>query len=120
MPALNPFFAPLIATEVVWESPDAITQAFRSGLIFQISPLPKTAAWIDRLSRRGLVTREQHSRDGRAWHLRATPAGRELVQQATERIRTAEAAALARLSPAEQLMLFELLHKVASGKGAKR
>lgn len=75
---------------------------------------PNMAAWIDRLSRRGLVEREQHSRDRRALHIRTTAAGRELAKRATQAIRAAEAQVLSVLSPGEQLMLFELLQKVAS------
>lgn len=81
---------------------------------------PNMAAWIDRLSRRGLVEREQHSSDRRALHIRATPAGRALVREATEQICAAEAEALSRLTLAERLMLIQLLQKVATCRSARK
>lgn len=81
---------------------------------------PNTAAWIDRLVRQGLVMREQHAQDRRALHIRSTPQGRALLAQALEAIREGEAAALARLSAGERLMLSELLHKAAQCRPPKR
>lgn len=96
------------------ERNDGLTAAqLASALAF--TP-PNTAAWIDRLSRRGLIAREQHTSDRRALHIRATPEGRALVHQATALICAAEDEALSRLTPAERLMLFELLRKVATGR----
>lgn len=81
---------------------------------------PNTAAWIERLVRRGLVCREQHVQDRRALHIRTTAEGRTLHAQALEAIREGEALALTRLSPGERLMLGELLHKAAQGRQPKR
>ncbi len=80
---------------------------------------PNMAAWIDRLSRRGLVEREQHVTDRRALHIRMTPTGRELIQQVTQAISEGEALALSRLSLAERLMLIELLQKAAACRGTR-
>ena len=86
---------------------------------------PNMAMWIDRLVQRGFVAREEHVRDRRALHIRATEAGSKVVSQATERIREAESQAQSTLTTAERLMLLELLHKVAccradAGKGRSR
>ena len=81
---------------------------------------PNTAAWIERLVARGLVSREQHASDGRALHIRTTPAGRVLLQQALQVIAEGEDQALSRLSPGERLLLLELLHKAAGGRLPKR
>lgn len=81
---------------------------------------PNTASWIERLVARGLVLREQHASDGRALHIRTTPEGRTLLQQATQAVLDGEGQALARLSPGERLLLMELLHKAATGRLPKR
>lgn len=86
---------------------------------------PNMAMWIDRLVQRGFVAREEHVRDRRALHIRATEAGSKVVSRATERIREAESQAQSTLTMAERLMLLELLHKVAccradAGKGRSR
>lgn len=81
---------------------------------------PNTASWIERLVARGLVLREQHASDGRALHIRTTPEGRALLQQATQAVLDGEDQALARLSPGERLLLMELLHKAATSRQPKR
>jgi DNA-binding MarR family transcriptional regulator len=77
------------------------------------------AAWIDRMVKRGLIERDPHARDRRALHIRLTEAGRALVQRATAAICQAEADALSGLSPAERMMLTELLRKVGAGRRAR-
>ncbi|NDY93657.1 MarR family winged helix-turn-helix transcriptional regulator [Ideonella livida] len=75
---------------------------------------PNITMWVDKLSERGLVTRERSATDGRAQHLSTTPAGTELARQAVRALREAERETLARgLSAAEQAILAELLHKLA-------
>lgn len=81
---------------------------------------PNTAAWIERLVARGLVSREQHASDRRALHIRTTPEGRALQQQAMDAVLEGEAQALARLSAGERLILAELLHKAASCRLPRR
>lgn len=81
---------------------------------------PNTAAWLDRLEKQGLVVREQHAQDRRALHIRSTAQGRSLLAQALQAVREGEAQALAKLSPGEQLMLAELLHKAALCRRPKR
>lgn len=92
--------------------------AARLASALAVTP-PNMTTWIDRLSQRGLVAREEHVRDRRALHIHTTEAGRELVGQATERICQAEAVATAGLTPAERAMLLELLHKVASCRAGR-
>ena len=76
---------------------------------------PHITALVDRLVARGFVQRKANSEDRRAQVLTATRHGAELVRKATERIVAAERAALA-LSPGEQAILAELLHKVACAR----
>ena len=57
---------------------------------------------------------------GRAQHIHLTAEGAQLVQRAEKIAATMEAPSLAVLSPAERALLIELLHKVASGRSAKR
>ncbi len=74
---------------------------------------PNIAAWMERLEGRGLVERERSAADRRSQHIRATAAGSELAQQAAALLLEGEAAALDVLSPAERLLLVELLQKIA-------
>jgi DNA-binding MarR family transcriptional regulator len=76
---------------------------------------PHITALVDRLVARGLVQRRANDEDRRAQILAVTRAGADLVRKATERIVAAERAALA-LTPGEQAMLAELLHKVACAR----
>ena len=59
-------------------------------------------------------------KDRRAQNIHLTAAGAQLVQRAEKIAATMEAPSLAMLSAAERALLIELLHKVASGKAAKR
>lgn len=72
--------------------------------------------WIDRLEKRGLVTREPHAQDRRSLHIGTTPAGAELVRQATERLFEGEHQQLSSLTAGERMLLIELLHKVARSR----
>jgi DNA-binding MarR family transcriptional regulator len=76
---------------------------------------PHITAIVDRLVARGLVQRTASAEDRRSQVLGVTRAGSELVRKATERIVKAEHAALA-LTPGEQAILAELLHKVACAR----
>jgi DNA-binding MarR family transcriptional regulator len=76
---------------------------------------PHITALVDRLVARGLVQRRANDEDRRAQILAVTRAGADLVRKATERIVAGERAALA-LTPGEQVMLAELLHKVACAR----
>ena len=74
---------------------------------------PNITMWIDKLERRGLIERERSSTDGRAQHIRTTPAGATLIRGAIEQAKDGERQLLASLSDAERAILVELLHKVA-------
>jgi DNA-binding MarR family transcriptional regulator len=74
---------------------------------------PNIAICLDRLESRGLVVRRRSTADARVQHIRLSAAGSTLVDRLAEQIRQGEQEALAPLSPAEQAMLVELLHKVA-------
>ena len=78
---------------------------------------PHITALVDRLEAKGLVARTASKKDRRAQVLHATAKGNELVRETTQRIVTAEKIALA-LTPGEQTILAELLHKVACARDA--
>jgi len=79
---------------------------------------PNMTLWVDKLEARGLVTREKNAVDRRGQHLHATRKGAALAAKATQTLLDAERSACATLSEAERLMLAELLHKLASTRGA--
>lgn len=81
---------------------------------------PNITMWIDRLSKRGYVEREPHPGDRRAMHIRTTPAGDEVVRQATEQLFEGEHHALAALTTGERMLLAELLDKVARARARPR
>jgi DNA-binding MarR family transcriptional regulator len=76
---------------------------------------PHVTALVERLEQRGLIARTASEKDRRSQVLVVTRAGAELVRTATDRILTAEQSMLA-LSPGEQAILAELLHKVACAR----
>ena len=77
---------------------------------------PNISTMVDRLEAKGLVAREASEQDRRTHVLHATTKGAELVRKATQRIMSGESAALP-LTPGEQAILAELLHKVAAARG---
>jgi len=77
---------------------------------------PNISTMVDRLEAKGLVAREASQKDRRAHVLHVTPKGAELARKAIGRIVAGESAAL-RLTPGEQAILAELLHKVAAARG---
>jgi DNA-binding MarR family transcriptional regulator len=79
---------------------------------------PNISVWIDKLEARGLVKREQNTSDRRGQLLRATDKGAALAAKATKLLLDGERKALATLTPVEQMMLVELLHKLACARGA--
>jgi len=74
---------------------------------------PNLAVTLDRMVQQGWVRRERSERDRRAQLIRLTPAGQALVKRARKIALTMEQDALKVLSPAEQALLIELLHRVA-------
>jgi DNA-binding MarR family transcriptional regulator len=76
-----------------------------------LSPSYITLA-LGKLEGMGLVTRETNADDKRGQRLHVTPKGRALAERMTEELITAERAAFVTLTPVEQAMLCELLHKL--------
>ncbi|QKG22360.1 MarR family winged helix-turn-helix transcriptional regulator [Actinomadura verrucosospora] len=72
------------------------------------------AALLHRLEKRGLVARTVDPADRRRRRVRLTPAGRRALREATEHATALNAGILARLTPAEQERLHELLTKLAA------
>jgi DNA-binding MarR family transcriptional regulator len=70
-------------------------------------------AVLDRLQARGLVARTPDSADRRAWRLRLTAAGAELLERIEPRVAQVQRDLLAPLSAAEQRQLMALLERLA-------
>lgn len=68
---------------------------------------------LDDLEEAGLVTRRPDPADRRNRHVLATDQGRQLAQATERRLRQVEDQVLDALSPGEQVMLRELLRRVA-------
>lgn len=77
-----------------------------------ISP-PNLAVTLDRMVERGWVARVRSTVDRRSQIVVLTKAGQQLVQRAEKIAATMENEALSVLSPAERLLLLELLLKVS-------
>jgi DNA-binding MarR family transcriptional regulator len=69
---------------------------------------------IDELESRGLVERTRHPSDRRAHAVSLSPAAKEVLSQAHERVRAGEAEFLSPLSPAEQEQLHSLLIRLGT------
>jgi DNA-binding MarR family transcriptional regulator len=79
---------------------------------------PSTAGRMcDRLVRKGLVRRHRARADRRVVQVSITPAGRQVVDQATARRRVLLAAILAKLSAEEQLAVAAALETFAAAAG---
>jgi DNA-binding MarR family transcriptional regulator len=75
--------------------------------------------WIDKLEQRGLAKREQNTSDRRGQHLRTTERGTALAKKATRLLVEGERQAFSTLTPVEQMMLTELLHKLGRAREVK-
>lgn len=80
---------------------------------------PNITAFVDRLEAKGLVARTASTQDRRAQVLHATRKGMDIVRDATQKLVGMEQQVLA-LTPGEQAILSELLHKVACARDALR
>ncbi len=79
---------------------------------------PNVSMLIDKLEARLLVKREQNQSDRRGQHLHVTDKGALLAAKATRRLLIGERQRFSTLSPVEQMMLTELLHRLASVRSA--
>jgi DNA-binding MarR family transcriptional regulator len=84
------------------------------GQALDVSP-PNLAVTLDRMVERGWVERVRSTEDRRSQLVVLTKAGHSLVNKAEKIAGTMENEALAVLSPAERLLLLELLLKVSRG-----
>ncbi|HUP05543.1 MAG TPA: MarR family transcriptional regulator [Caldimonas sp.] len=76
--------------------------------------MPYLTVTLDKIVARGLMTRTRSDVDRRSSVLRLTEQGRALLREADEIAATMESPLLARLTPGEAALLFELLNKVRS------
>lgn len=74
---------------------------------------PNMTALLHKLEARGLVERRRSEADRRRQTIVLTPAGRKLVKNASAAGKDMNKGWLDRLTPAEQAMLMELLHKLS-------
>lgn len=77
-------------------------------------PAPSLTMLLDRLHERGLVERVRSETDRRSQRVLLTEAGRKLAEEAGQRSPDMNAALDRALSQGEQMMLTELLRKVAA------
>jgi DNA-binding MarR family transcriptional regulator len=82
----------------------------------QMSP-PSMSVWLDKLTERGLIQRSKSDNDGRAQFLQLTKAGEKLGDQSYEALIQSEKKLLSDLSPGEQILLLEILHKLCTKAG---
>ncbi|HEX3139021.1 MAG TPA: MarR family transcriptional regulator [Rhizobacter sp.] len=85
------------------------------GQALDVSP-PNLAVTLDRMVERGWVERVRSTEDRRSQIVVLTKGGTQLVQKAEKIAATMENDTLQVLSPAERLLLLELLLKVARGR----
>lgn len=85
------------------------------GQALAVSP-PNLAVTLDRMVERGWVERVRSTEDRRSQIVVLTKAGQQLVQRAEKIAATMENDTLLVLSPAERLLLLELLLKVSRGR----
>ena len=87
-------------------------------LAWALDVTPSTAGRMcDRLARKGLVRRHRDRADRRVVHVSITPAGGQVVDQATARRRVLLAAILAKLPPDQQLAVAAALESFAAVAG---
>ena len=67
---------------------------------------------IDRLEKRGLVERTRTPNDRRFYALHLTPAGRDLLMRATERVERQEDMMASALTPDERRAMIDMLQRV--------
>lgn len=84
------------------------------GQALDVSP-PNLAVTLDRMAERGWIERQRSTEDRRSQIVVLTKAGQQLVHKAEKIAATMENEALSVLSPAERLLLLELLLKVSRG-----
>lgn len=84
----------------------------RLGQALKLSP-PMLTLLLDRLQERGLLKRERSESDRRSQNIVLTAAGSRVAEDSAAAAGPMERELLDRLSPAERMMLIELLRKVA-------
>lgn len=85
------------------------TQLYRSVLVTSATMTER----LDRLQRRGLITRRPAARDRRSIHVELTPGGRALIDAAHIDLLSTEASLLNALPPGDRNALARLLAKLA-------
>jgi DNA-binding MarR family transcriptional regulator len=73
---------------------------------------PAMMAVVDRLEQRGLLLRERSASDRRRQEIRLTEAGRDLLEQATRRVRRHDGRFLSRFSRADAKILVGWLRRI--------
>lgn len=81
-----------------------------------LEPTPGITRLLDRLEKKGLVTRKRHSEDRRQVLCSITPPGIELLKGMEEPVNAANIAALAMLSEQDLVELIRLLKAIQEGR----
>jgi DNA-binding MarR family transcriptional regulator len=73
---------------------------------------PSMSVWLDKLTERDLIQRSKSDNDGRTQFLQLTEAGEKLTELSYDALMKSEKQLLSVLSPGEQVLLLEILHKL--------
>lgn len=98
---------------LVQANPDVSARQLAQALA--ITP-PNITTGLDKLEQRAWVARTRSERDARVQLVRLTPAGEAAVTRCVQALHQAESEAMTTLTPVEQAMLVELLHKLARAR----
>jgi DNA-binding MarR family transcriptional regulator len=93
-------------------SPESGLPLAQLGQLMAVTP-PAVTKRVDALEARGLVVREAHESDRRAFRLKLTPAGRQFVDDVLEAHVANEKRLLGDLTTEERRVLCDLLARVA-------
>lgn len=80
---------------------------------------PGITAWLDKLAQRGLILRAKSAMDGRTQKLKLTSEGDALAIHALELLLSADQHITEHLTKGEQVILLELLRKIAIVRNIK-
>lgn len=75
---------------------------------------PTLTGILDRLERRGLISRDRDQRDRRSWSVRVTPAGHTILEQTPSLLQDRFRSELAKLEEWEQTLTLATLQRIAS------
>ncbi|MBN2445807.1 MAG: winged helix-turn-helix transcriptional regulator [Phycisphaerae bacterium] len=75
---------------------------------------PTLTGILDRLERRGFISRDRDQRDRRSWSVGVTPAGQEILERTPSLLQNSFRQELAKLEQWEQTLILAMLQRIAS------